>query len=306
MFHVAIVGDHGSGKTTFLGLVYAALVSSGSSREGDLRFHVAYESLDEIAALYQRLMSGGFPDSATKEGLHELSLEVDATGAGRGVFARLGSRKGDTRRSSAIRFSLPGSLDEPRSGFQQGSTFGTGKWRDALDADVLVMLADATRLASKGVDPKAAPFAEYDAHLEALFIAIQRWRSSGGRGLLHPVFVLSRFDAVRPEVLKAAKLERVPPAADKVGPRTAYGTALLEPNVPRTLALLRGPVGKKLRFAPLSFFFSSVRAEPAGADKAERIKLRRTESGGWEPDYARSEYLAFLESVRRIAAETKD
>ncbi|HII39988.1 MAG TPA: hypothetical protein HA326_02095 [Thermoplasmata archaeon] len=306
MFRVAVVGDHGSGKTTFLGLLYAALVSSGSGKGDDLRFHVAYDSLDEITVLFQRLMSGGFPDSATKEGLHELRVELEMARSGHGVFSRLGSRNRGTGQAGTIHFSLPGSLDEASPGLHQGSTFGTGKWRDALDADALVMLADGTRLAAKGTDVKTGPMAAYDGRLEALFIAIQRWRSSGGREVLHPVFVLSKFDSVRPEVLKVANVEAKPPAVGKAGLRVAYAKALLDTNLPRTLALLQGPRGKKLRFAPPAFVFSRVTSEAEGPDRAERIKLRRTDGGGWEPDYSRDEYLAFLEHLARIASEAKD
>lgn len=306
MLRVAVVGDHGSGKTTFLGLLYAALVSSGSSKEDGLRFHVAYESLDEITALFQGLMSGGFPDAAIKEGLRELRLELDASASGRGILGRFGSRKGNADHRAVVHFSLPGSLDEASPGLHSGSTFGTGRWRDALDADVLVMLADATKLAAKDADAKARPMAAYDGRLEALFIAIQRWRSSGGRSLLHPVFVVSKFDAMRPEFLSAVNVEPAPPAVGKDGPRATYGRALLAPNLPRTLALLAGPTGKKLRFAPPTFVYSRVRTEAKGAGVPVGIKLRQAAGGGWEPDYAQDEYVAFLERLGRIAAETKD
>ncbi len=306
MLRVAVVGDHGSGKTTFLALVYATLVRSGTDREDALRFHVAYDSLDEISDLYQRLMSGAFPDAAAKEGLHELRVELDSARAGHGLLSRIGSGKGAADRSHAVHFSLPGSLDEASPGLHRGSTFGTGKWRDALDADVLVMVADGARLAAQGTDPKAGPMAAYDGRLEALFIAIQRWRSSGGRPLLHPIFVLSKLDGLRSEVLKAANVEPRPPQVGKAGPRAAYGTALLQPNLPRTLALLKEGSGKKLRFAPPAFVFSQVHTEAKGASPREQIKLRRTETGGWEPDYSQDEYLAFLEEVAKIAAGLRE
>ncbi len=306
MLRVAIVGDHGSGKTTFLGLLYAALVSSGSGREDELRFHVAYDSLDEVTALFQRMMSGGFPDTTTKEGLHELRVELDAARAGHGLLSRIGSRKGAAGPSPTIHFSLPGSLDEASPGLHQGSTFGTGKWRDALDADVVAVLVDSTKLAPKGADPKSGPARAYDGRVEALLVAVQRWRSSGGRAVLHPVFVFSKFDSVPPAFLEAANLEATPPAAAKTGPRSLYGKVLLEPNLPRTLAMVRAPAGKKLRFAPPSYVFSGVRTETKGSPPHEQIRLRRTESGGWEPDYSKGEYLAFLDEVAKVAAATKD
>ncbi len=306
MIRAAIVGDQGSGKTTFLGLLYAALVSSGSGREDRLRFRVAYESVDEITTLFQRLMSGGFPDETIKEGLHELRLELDASASGRGLLGRLGSRRRSEDHSAAVHISLPGSLDEASPGLHQGSTFGTGKWRDALDADLLVMVVDATKLAAKEAGGKAAPLAAYDGRLEALFIAVQRWRSSGGRPVVHPVFAFCKLDAARPDLFRAANLEAAPPGVGRDGPRAAYAQALLEPNLPRTWALLHGPAGKKLRFDSPAFVYSRVRTESTGAGQPEKIKLRQAPGGGWEPDYAQEEYVAFLERLVTVAAATKD
>ncbi len=303
MLNVAIVGDHGSGKTTFLGLVYATLVSTGSGKGDELRFHVAYDSMEEITGLFQRLMTGGFPDAATKEGVHGLTIELEVPGAGRGLLSRIGSRKPEDRAARTIRLSLPGSLDETMPGLAHGSTFGTGRWRDALDADVVVILADVGKLAPRGTDPKTGPLAAFDARVESLFVAVQRWRSSGGRPRLHPVFVLTKFDSASPEVLKAANLDPAPPDAAKTAPHAAYGEALLGRNLPRTLALLRGTPGKKLRFGSPKFVFSSVSTEAGLPGSPEKIKLRRTTTGGWELDYSTDEYQAFLRWLARIAAE---
>jgi hypothetical protein len=306
MLLVAIVGDPGSGKTTFLGLLYSALVSSGSDKEDDLRFHVAYESIDEITALFQRLMSGGFPDTATKEGVRELRVELGAGESGHGIFARLAARGSATGASTTIRFTLPGDLEEATEGIDRGSTFGTGPWRDALDADVLLLLVDSTKLAPESEELDAGPMAAYDRQIESLLTAIRRWRVRGGREVVHPIFVFSKFDSVAPELLTAAGLDPTPPNSSEEGPRAAYAKALLEPNLPRTLALL-GESGKaRPRFADATYVFSSVRTKTAAPGQRTKIKLRGTDHGGWEPDYSRDEYVAFLEVLAGIAAETND
>lgn len=306
MLNVAIVGDHGCGKTTFLGLVYATLVSTGSGKEDDLRFHLAYDSMEEITGLFQRLMSGAFPDSASKEGIHGLTIELDIPGAGHGLLARFGPRKRSDTAAKTVRLSLPGSLDETKPGLTHGSTFGTGRWRDALDADVVVMIVDSTKLAAKRTDPNTGPMAPFDERLQSMFVAVQRWRSSGGRPFLHPLFVFSKFDSVSPKILEAANLEAMPPEVGRTGPRKTFANALLESNLPRTLALLEGETGKKLSFGPSRFVFSSVRTEPGTRGEPEKIKVRRTASGGWEPDYAQEEYIAFLRWLGGVAADTAD
>jgi len=305
MLQAAILGDVASGKTTFLGLLYATLVRSGSDKEDALRFHASYESLEEVTTLFQQLMSGGFPDAPIKEGLHEMSFTLGLRKARRGRF-RLGSTKWNADASTSVHFTLPGSLGEERPGFIQGSTIGTGPWRDVLDADALILLADSTKLAPKGDTPERGPMATYDGQVDALFSAIQRWRSRSGHEFLHPVFLLSKFDSVSPEVLKAADLEPEPPELAQSDARAAYASALLEPNLPHTLATLRGKSRGRLRFGEPAYFFSWVRRDAKASGGQEKIQLRRMENGGWEPDYPREEYLALLEHLADIAAETKD
>ncbi len=302
MLTVAIVGDHASGKATFLGLVYATLVSSGAGREDELRFAVGYDSIEEISGLFERMMSGGFPDTAAKEGIHGLKLELETAGLGRGVFSRFGGRKRANGDTQTVQLSLPGSLDETNPGLAHGSTFGTGRWRDALDADVVAIVADSTKLGPKAVDPKASPLADFDGRVRSMLVSVLRWRTGGGRPVLHPVFILTKFDAVRPEILNAANLEPAPPDTGKTGARLAYAKAILEPNLPRTFALLAEPSGKKLRFDPPGVVFSSVRTDASTASEPLKIKRRRSPNGGWELDYGREEYVAFLRWLAGVAA----
>src|SRR5881628_677556 len=85
---VVIVGDRNSGKTTFLGLLYAAQVKFGSEKADDFRFHASFESLDEVSGVFQRLMSGAFPDSATKEGIREVTFRLSPPRSRLGILGR--------------------------------------------------------------------------------------------------------------------------------------------------------------------------------------------------------------------------
>lgn len=306
MLQAAIIGDRGSGKTTFLGLLYATLVRSGSDKEDGLRFHADFESLEEVTALFQQLMSGGFPDAAIKEGLHNLSFTLGLRKPRHGGFGRFGSRRWNADAATGVHVTLPGSLGEERPGFLQGSTIGTGPWREVLDADALLLLADSTKLAPKGDAPEPGPMATVDDQVDALLTAIQRWRSRGGHEVLHPIFLLSKFDSVNPELLEAANLEPEPPDLSKAAARATYASALLEPNLPRTLKTLQEKSRGRLRFGKPAYFFSWVRPDAKGPGGQEKVKLRRIDGGGWEPDYSREEYLGLLECLSGIAAETKD
>jgi hypothetical protein len=305
MLHVALVGDQGSGKTTFLGLLYATLVRSGSDTADNLRFHTDYDSLEHVTALFQQMMSGGFPDAAIKEGLHALSFTLALRGAKRGILPRLGARKWNADTATSVRFTAPGSLGEETPGFLQGSSVGTGPWRDVLDADAILVLADSTKLAPKGDDSEAGPMGTYDGQVADLLAAIQRWRSRSGQEVLHPIFIFSKFDSVSSEALRAADLDATPPDLRRTGPRAAYSSALLKPNLPRTLGIIEEKRKGRLRFTEPDYFFSWVRPDAKDSGATQRIRLRRIDGGGWEPEYSREEYVAFLERLADIAARTK-
>lgn len=295
---VALVGDRGSGKTTFLGLLYAAQVKSGSDRKDDFRFHATYESLDQIALVFQGLMAGSFPDSATKEGIHEIGFQLGYRKPKAGIFPRFRAREWDPSDFATLRFKIVRVFDPEMARLLSGGTAIDGKSRDLLDADVLVVFVDSTKLAAKGEEPLTA----YDGAVDSVLTAVQRWRDRGGRPTVYPIFALSKFDCVRPEAVRSANLEATPPPAGKRGPRANYADALLKRSLPRTLARVKAPHRKGMQFAAPTYLFPWVRTEPAAAGKAERIRLRRMEGGGWEPDYSRGEYLAFLDCLRDIAA----
>src|SRR6266849_1136174 len=105
MPRVVIVGNRNSGKTTFLGLLYAAQVKFGSERADDFRFHASFESLDEISGVFQRLMSGAFPDSATKEGVREIAFRLSPPRPRLGILSR-GRRNSASDNSDLFRLIL--------------------------------------------------------------------------------------------------------------------------------------------------------------------------------------------------------
>lgn len=304
MLLVPIVGDHGSGKTTFLGLTYATLVRSGSERADTLRFHAAYDSVEEISGLYERLMSGSFPDAATKEGARELRLQLDFPRGG--LLSRFGARKSADAEATTVRFSVPGSLDDPTQGVTRGSTFGTGPWRDVLDADAVVFLVDSTTLTPKRKDANPGPGSPYDGRIDSLITSIRRWRARGGREVVRPVFVLSKFDLVPSEILQAAGVDPRPPPISKEGARAAYARALLGTHLAQTLATLEESSKGNPRFATARYFFSSVGRGADVPGEPHKIRLHRTDGGGWEPEYASEEYRAFLQALADIAAATKE
>ena len=61
MSRAVILAEPGSGSTTFVALLYAALVRTAVEREEEFRFSVAPESVAVLTEMYAGLMSGEFP-----------------------------------------------------------------------------------------------------------------------------------------------------------------------------------------------------------------------------------------------------
>ena len=305
MPHIVIVGDRESGKTTFLALLYAAQVKSGSDRADSFRFHAAFDSMDEISAAFQQLMSGSFPDAFTKEGIRGITFHLSYQKGG-GILSRLRSRGGSPGPSTSLHFILLRNLEEEMERFRRGSSLANAALRDVLESDAIAILVDGTKLATKDEERQLGAMGRYDAALESMLTILQRPGTPGDRKRLHPIMIFSKFDSVDPNALKAAGVEGAPPEIPKTGARATYAEALLDYNLPRTMAKIRAGQPRGKGFAAPAYFFSSVRTDSAGANQRAKVRLRRIGGAGWEPDYASEEYLALLERFWKIAMHARE
>src|SRR5688572_18248945 len=269
MTRIVIVGDRNSGKTTFLTLLYAAQVKFGSDASDDFRFHVAFESLDEISAAFQQLMGGTFPDSATKEGIRGISFHLSYRS---GILSRLRSRGWSPGASATLHFLLLRNLTEEMARLRKGSSLANASLRDILETDALAILVDSTTFGLTDDDRRLGPIGRYDGAVESLLSAVERSQAHGGRERIHPMFVFSKFDSVDSRALRAAKIEDTPPDVRKAGPRAAYARALLDPNLPKTMARFQAREPRGLPFAKPSYFFSGVHTEAASAGRMEKVR----------------------------------
>ena len=304
MPRVVIVGDHNSGKTTFLGLLYAAQVKFGSDKADGFRFHAAFESLDEISGVFQRLMSGSFPDAATKEGVREIAFRLSYRRTGLGILSRRRLRGSSPDASAPFQLILLKSFEADMARSRDEGSVAHGTLSSALTSDAIVIMVDATSLAVADEEGELAPLGKYDEAVEALLMAIKRSRDQAEGKLLYPIFVFSKFDRVDPEVLRRANLNAAPPDVSKKGPHAEYAKRLVDRSMPKTVAIIQSGGRRGLRFATPSYFFSWVRSDEPVPGRDQRIRLRRSGAIGWEPDYPSDEYLAFLECLGRIAADT--
>ena len=175
----------------------------------------------------------------------------------------------------------------------------------ALTSDAIVIMVDATSLAVADEEGELATLGKYDEAVEALLLAIKRSRDQAEGKLFYPIFVFTKFDRVDPKVLHRAKLDRDPPEVSKRGSHADYAKRLVDRSMPKTMAAIQSAGRRGLRFGTPWYFFSWVRTEEPLPRHAEEIRLRHSGAIGWEPDYPSDEYLAFLECLAGIAADTR-
>src|SRR2546428_681601 len=125
---------------------------------------------------------------------------------------------------------------------------------------------------------------------------------------IYPVFVLSKFDTLRDDVLARLGLHRGFPDNNRA--RKEYAEALLRVFVPQTLSQIRGGKVAGVSMDKSAYFLSWVRTEThEGMDPVGQSKIVRTgfaPEGGGEPDFSYDEYVNFIEHFREIAHKIPD
>jgi hypothetical protein len=300
MLKVVIVGERHSGKATLLGLLYMTQVRFGSDITDEFRFHVPSESLEAISFVFQQLMSGAFPDPVTKQGIHQIHFQLSYRNPG-GILSRFRGRRWASQDSPSLRFIIQGGQDDEFSRVVQGTPIEEERWKDVYDSDVVIILVDGTKLGVPDEKKPAGPMSAYDGAVDSLLGLVQRPSEPEIRKKIHPILVFSKFDRVKPDVLSSANIGTEPPSSQEARARASYAEALLEHNLPRTLARIRTRASDAIPFAKPTSFFTWVRTNTAPGHP-EKMEFGRSEDGSWELKYSRHEYLSLLECLKEIVA----
>lgn len=302
MVKILIVGDRHSGKATFLGLLYATQVRSGSDLADTFRFHAPYESLNALSYAFQQLMSGAFPDPRTKEGLRSINLQLSyGSSETGGLLNRRRSRKAPD--SPNLQLVMFGTTEDSFSNVLAGSRTEDEMWTDVYDPEALLILVDCTKLAvmgeGKDEHKKGAPMSAFDRALALLLPLVRRPSEPEERKRIHPIFLFSKFDRISPDVLNRLNIASQPPPVAETRLRNAYAETLLTHNLPRTMGELRIRGRDSVKLADPVSYFLWVRTTTVPG-KPDKIEFARGEDGGWHPIYARHEYVALLDHLGKI------
>lgn len=301
MSGAVIVSDRGSGTTTFLGLLYAALVRWGSQSEEAFRVHADHATIRALKDVYASLMDGRFPSGGVEYRRSDLSFILGYASQARGWISV-------PRRATelALHVSSLEALSELQG---QGFVWDQGL-RERLASQVAVVLVDASRIP---VDPASLadrsfhPWRKFDAMVGsalALLETYQRTDRLHRRARIHPIFVLTKLDLLPPE-LRRGTLGGIVPSPLATAARATWGEDLLASRLPQTWAVLTG-AGHGVRFERPLWFTSWVGVE-TGPGGEPRVRRHQTAAvGGWEPDYPYPEFESLLAQLHKLSLRVGD
>jgi hypothetical protein len=297
-----VVGDRGSGLTTFVGLLYTAQVRLGTEEADEFRFHADRETIRQLEAIYGELGAGRFPERDVNWEEHPLSFVLGfRNGRLRGLSRRGQRGEGEF---GTVHVQVGGISTQDLAELREHDAILEESARRLLRSQVIIPLVDASRLLPEPDGPRSPGLARYDGMLAATLDLLGRFltaeRNRRAR-TMHPLFVLTKLDRCSRATL--AELE-APPGLPEGWPaevRQAFGRKVLEHYLPETMRFL-APSGRGARLAiePPQWFFSRLQlTEVRGAPRI--LRRSRVPLGGWEPEYPFEEYRALIERLAWLA-----
>lgn len=296
-----VLGERGSGLTTFVGLLYTAQVRLGSEEADEFRFSAERESLRRLGAIYAELCDGKFPEMDVDWEENPLSFVF---GFRRGRFSAWSRRAvSEDTEFDTVRLQVGGIPAEEIAELHHHDAVLQAGTRELLRSRVILALVDASWLSAEPAEIGGLPMARYDRILASTlgllgkFLAAER-KTKDRR--MCPLFVVTKFDRVRPDALRHVGAPNAAPSQWPASTRRAVGERILTRFLPATAKILTERAEGRIAIEPPGWYFSSVRTE--NRDGETRILRReRTSMGGWEPDYPFEEYRSLLVHLGELA-----
>jgi hypothetical protein len=302
MSSALVVGDRGSGLTTFVGLLYTAQVRLGTEEADEFRFHADRETIRQLEAIYGELGAGRFPERDVDWEEHPLSFVLGF---------RNGTLRGFSRRGQAgeggfgtVRVQVGGISTQELAELREHDAILEESTRRLLRSQVIIPLVDASRLLPQPDGPGSSALARYDGMLATTLDLLGRFLSADRNRrvrTMYPLFVLTKLDQCPPATMTQLRAPPGLPATWPADDRQGFGQKVLEQYLPKTRLFL-APLGRgsHLTIDPPQWYFSSLLlTEDRGVPRIVRRSLAPI--GGWEPEYPFEEYRALIERLGRLA-----
>ncbi len=302
MSSALILGDRGSGLTTFVGLLYTAQVRLGSDSADGFRFSADRESIRRLQSTYVTLGEGRFPENDIDWEAQPLSFVF---GFRRNRFAWLGpGRGGSAGAFDTVRLQVGGLPVEEVAELQNHDAVLEGLTRRLLRSPIVILLVDARELSPDPAGISGLPMRRYD-HVLAQTLDLLRKFHAAERGRrrvrMWPVFVVTKFDQLAPGPLHGLEAPPGPPGSWTPEARKAVGDRLLGRHLPETARLLLAQPRRGGLVSAPEWFFSGVEMEESPSGEPRIVRRLRSPTGGWEPKYPFEEYRGLLELLGRLS-----
>lgn len=333
---VAIFGDRSCGKTVFLSLLYESQVRYTNDLEnkgpGEFRFTTDPSFEKILGDIRTDLESGQWADSTLKGNLSKYKFKY-------GYRKMLSIGNKSSSKYDIMDFTVYDiagedldilrSLEQYRESIASGTYKGdfnfdslSESFRELLKCNVLVFLVDLSKINAEARTERHRELRNYDVFMATLISAVSKYksevfRSSSEKAKIYPVFILTKFDLLDPEIKKAnnwpvsfAELEE-----DKRGllgalsnkknfSKEDYAKAILSKYYGDTMALAKGGVLANVSFDQTAYFFSEIHTEQN--ENGEIIPRLVTVKGRHQLDYSDKEYRGFIDRFREIASKMPD
>lgn len=310
MASAIVLGERGCGLTTFVGLLYTAQVRLGTESSDQFRFHADRESILQMEAVYGELGSGRFPATDVDWERNPLSFVF---GFRRGHAAWFAGGRGSGKHGfSAVRFQVGGMPAESVAELRDHDAVLDGATLRLLKSPIQIPIVDGAWLVPDRSSTAGLPLARYDQHLAATLDLLHKFLAADQdrrARQMFPVFVVTKFDRVRPETLRGLGAPASPPHEWAPDVRQTVGTRILSGYLPATGEFLSGAAQDGVRLAEPAWFFSGLKTEERG-DEIRILRRRISPTSGWEPEYPFEEFRGLLtrlgEVSSRLPAESED
>jgi hypothetical protein len=322
----AILGDRASGKTTFLGLLYAAQVKYGTKFQDTFRFHAPPDSLKVMSAVYEGMKGGNFPGATLKDEITELSFIFGYRGWKGKFEAKLPQalRERLNQRVNpffTLEFGVYDVSGEDVEEYIESGVAASPIIQQLLKSVIIVILVDCSKMTKDIDSPAFKKMVSYDTAIAKLLVNFQtykkqeyeRQKSQGmdvNPPVIYPVIVLAKHDMISDEILSQLGLHREAPPASNFMQRRKYAETLLGVFLKQSLSQLKGGRIVGVNFDQSAYFCSWIHTETAEGmatpGKPRIVRKKFSTEGVGEPDFSYDEYVAFIEHFRDIAKKMPD
>ncbi len=192
--------------------------------------------------------------------------------------------------------------------------------KQILDCNILVFLIDGSKITTEKRSKRSQDMQDYDTVMATLIALVTQYKSRSKNqadrsGKLYPIFVITKTDAITPNILEAIGVPR--DFALKGGhgflsiggdrkQRQTYASALMKEFYPFTLMQIRGSRLYHVDYDDAKYYFSQLKTE-LSEDGLPMPTLKNTLGEiSAQLDYSEDEYMLFIDHLGEIAKKSPD